>query len=82
MNGIDIAVIVCVSVLVAALAAYFIIRKLRHKDSGCGGCCSECGMCARAVTETSRAKADSTRDAKPEIDCDCSDSVARNDIAD
>lgn len=48
MNGIDIAVIVCVAVLAVALAAYFIVRKVKHKDGGCCGCCSECGMCAHA----------------------------------
>lgn len=50
MNPIDIAVIVCVSILVAGVAAYLIYRKVKHKggccDCGCGGHCSECGMCA------------------------------------
>jgi len=49
MNGVDIAVIVIVSVAFLAAAGAIIYRKIRHKggcDCGCGceGCphCSEC----------------------------------------
>ena len=38
MSGVDIAVIVIVSVAVLGVAAYLIYRKVRHK----GGCC-DCG---------------------------------------
>lgn len=40
MNGVDIAVIVVVSVAVLAAVGYLIYRKVKHK----GGCC-DCSSC-------------------------------------
>lgn len=72
MNGIDIAVIVCVSVLAVALAAYFIVRKVKRKNGGCCGCCSECGMCAHA-DKTAKCscsdKGDETESVRTETAC-------------
>lgn len=57
MNGIDIAVIVCVSVLVAGVMAYLLYRKAKHKGGGgCCGRCSECDMCAHAKHDNKKAK--------------------------
>lgn len=45
MNGIDIAIIVVVSVLFAAAVGYLIYRKLKHKG-GCCDCGESCGTCS------------------------------------
>ena len=42
MNGIDIAIVVGISVAVVAVLGWLIYRKIKHKggccDCGCGGC--------------------------------------------
>ena len=63
MNGIDIAVIVCACAAAVGLIVYFVLRKVRHKDSGCCGCCSECSMC--------RNGAETDKSAQSEVTCDC-----------
>lgn len=49
MNGVDIAVIVIVSVAVIGIAAWLIYRKVKHKggccDCGCG--CNGCTACGK-----------------------------------
>ena len=63
MNGIDIAVIVGACVVAVALIVYFVLRKVKHKDSGCCGCCSECNMCRHA--------AETDKPVQSEVTCDC-----------
>lgn len=56
MGPVDIAVLVIVCVAVAAVSAYLIYRKVKHKGGGCdcgGGCegCSACRNCAHCGSE-------------------------------
>lgn len=54
MSGIDIAIIVVVSVLFVAALGYIIYRKLKHK--GCCDCadCASCGACKNAKSKTEK----------------------------
>lgn len=46
MNGVDIAVIVVVSVAALGVIGYFIYRKLKGKNIGCDcGNCAGCSLC-------------------------------------
>ncbi|MDE6441786.1 MAG: FeoB-associated Cys-rich membrane protein [Clostridia bacterium] len=49
MSGVDIAVIVIVSVAVLAVVGWLVYRKVKHKggccDCGCG--CNGCTMCEK-----------------------------------
>ena len=53
MNGADIAVIVVVCAAVAAVAGWFIYRKIKHKNIGCDcGCgCNGCTLCNKGKKE-------------------------------
>lgn len=53
MNGIDIAVIVIVSVAVLGVIGWFIYRKVKHKSIGCDcGCgCNGCTLCDKGKKE-------------------------------
>ena len=46
MNGVDIAVIVIVCAAVAAVAGWFIYRKVKHKNIGCDCGCGSCSGCS------------------------------------
>ena len=45
MNGVDIAVIVIVSVAVVGVIGWFIYRKIKHKGIGCDCGCNSCPHC-------------------------------------
>lgn len=49
MNGIDIAVIVIVSVAVLGVIGWLVYKKVKHKsigcDCGCGCGCNGCTLC-------------------------------------
>lgn len=47
MNGVDIAVIVIVSVVVFGLIGLFIYRKVKRKNIGCGCGCNGCTLCGK-----------------------------------
>ena len=51
MNGIDIAVIVIVSVAVLAVAGWIIYRKVKHKNIGCDCGCGSCNGCSACNKE-------------------------------
>lgn len=46
MNGVDIAVIVIVSVAFVAAVGSIIYRKVKHKGGGCGDCGCGCEGCS------------------------------------
>ncbi len=46
MNGLDIAIIVIVSVAVAGILCWLIYRKIKHGKSGCDCGCGNCCDCA------------------------------------
>ena len=51
MSGIDIAVIVIVSVAVLAVAAVLIYRKIKHKGGCCDCGCKTCPHCDKCSTK-------------------------------
>ncbi len=52
MSGIDIAIIVIVSVLFAAALGFLIYRKLKGKSGcDCGGSCAACGLCNKRESD-------------------------------
>ena len=46
MNGLDIAIIVMVSVAVAGVFGWLIYRKIKYKNVGCDCGCGNCGGCS------------------------------------
>ncbi|HBN13078.1 MAG TPA: FeoB-associated Cys-rich membrane protein [Clostridiales bacterium] len=53
MNGIDIAVIVIVSVAVLGVIGWLVYKKVKHKSIGCdcGYGCNGCTMCDKGKKE-------------------------------
>ena len=46
MNGLDIAIIVIVSVAVAGVFGWIVYRKVKHKNVGCDCGCGSCSGCS------------------------------------
>lgn len=51
MNGVDIAVIVIVSVAVVAVVGWLIYRKVKHKGGCCDCGCNGCDMCEKGKND-------------------------------